>query len=137
MAVIPVWHGHISDDGRLGLLESERVARQSYLSTLAGKDVEITVRRKRRDRSPKAHRYYFGVVVAIMAEHCGYDVEEMHELLAMRFLRIEDDPKTGSPRRKHLPETDSEEFGEYVDRCIRFGTVDFGLHFPAPGEVAA
>ncbi|NDB18810.1 MAG: hypothetical protein EB027_06070, partial [Actinobacteria bacterium] len=66
-----------------------------------------------------------------IAAHCGYDKQEMHELLAMRYLRIEDDPVTGAPRRKSTPATDSEEFTEYVDHCIAFAA-ELGVVVPPP-----
>ena len=90
-----------------------------HLQSMKDKPVEVTVKIHRENRSSQANRYYFGVVVPLIAESCGYEKDEMHELLAMRFLRVEDDPVTGSPRRKHTPETDSKEFAEFVDCCIR------------------
>jgi hypothetical protein len=73
--------------------------------------------------------------VPLLAEYCGYDChDDMHEALAFKFLRIEDCPITGSPRRKHTPETDSKEFATYVDSCIRLAS-EYGLWIPAPGEV--
>ena len=61
----------------------------------------------------------------------------MHETLAMRFLRIEDCPITGAPRRKHTPKTDTKEFSEYVDHCIRLAA-ELGVVIPdAKGHEAA
>jgi hypothetical protein len=136
MALTPIFHGRITEQGELVLFDTERTQRRAHLRSLSGKDVEIVVRRKRQQRSSQANRYYFGVVVPLIAEHCGYEKDEMHELLAMKFLRTEDDPVTGSPRRKHTPETDTQEFGEYVDACIRLGA-ELGVVIPAPNEVAA
>ncbi len=136
MAAIPTFHGVVTRAGRLDLLEVERVRRRVYLLSLAGKEVEITIKVQRERRSTKQNRYYFGVVVPMLAEHCGYEKAEMHELLAMRFLRIEDDPITGSPRRKHTPETETVEFAAYVDSCIRLAA-EIDLVIPGPNEVAA
>jgi len=105
-----------------------------YLRGLDGKEVEVVVRRLRSQRSSQANRFYWGVVIALMAEEFGYDKQEMHEVLAMRFLRIEDCPITGSPRRKRTPDCDTKEFAEYVDACIRLAT-EHGVYIPAPGEV--
>ena len=66
----------------------------------------------------------------------GYDKQAMHDALAFRFLRIEDDPITGSPRRQHTPETDTKEFAEYVDHCIQFAA-ELGVEIPAPYTVVA
>ena len=109
-----------------------RLAR--HLKTLAGKPVDVIVRTHRNTRTDPQNRFYFGVVVPLIAEECGYEKDEMHELLAMRFLRIEDDPVTGSPRRKRTPATDTKEFGEYLDACMRFAA-ELGVYIPAPGEV--
>ena len=51
-------------------------------------------------------------------------------------VRIEDDPITGAPRRKSTPDTESDEFAEYVDRCIVFGA-ELGIEIPPPTVRAA
>lgn len=127
--------GRVSDAGKLEMSAPVRALWDRQLAALAGAPVEWTIKRFRNRRSSQANRYYFGVVVPLIAEHCGYERDELHELLAMRFLRIEDDPITGSPRRKHTPETDSKEFADYVNACIRFAT-ELGVYIPTPGEVA-
>lgn len=112
---------------------ADRATLHAMLRALEGKRAAITIKPFRAARSSKANRYYWGVVVPTLAEHCGYDVQEMHEVLALRFLRIEDCPVTGMPRRKRTPRTDSKEFGEYVDACIRLAA-DEGLVIPATHE---
>lgn len=136
MAISPVFHGAVDDEGHLAVSEAVRGVMTRYLATLKGKPVDIVIRVHRKQRTDRQSRYYFGVVVPLLAEHCGYEKDEMHELLAMRFLRMADDPITGSPRRKHTPQTDTKEFSEYVDACIRFAA-ELGVYVPAPGEVAA
>jgi hypothetical protein len=103
---------------------------------LAGKHVEGIIRKRKTKRTSQANRYYFGVVVKLLAEHCGYDAQEMHEALAFRFLRIEDCPITGAPRRKRTPDTDTTEFSEYVNHCIRLAA-ELGVVIPDAREVAA
>lgn len=134
--MVPIFRGTVDEQGRLHMAASVRALMDRHLSTLSGKPVEITVRQFRQKRSSQANRYYFGVVIPLLSEATGYERDEMHELLAMRFLRIEDDPVTGSPRRRRTPDTDTKEFAEYVDRCIRFAA-ELGVYVPAPGEVAA
>lgn len=133
--MIPVFHGRVNEHGVLVLAAPIRGLMTRHLASLKGKPVAITVKTERVQRSDQANRYYFAVVVTLIAECCGYEKDEMHDLLAMRFLRIEDDPVTGSPRRKHTPETDTKEFSEYVDACIRFGA-ELGVVIPEPYEVA-
>lgn len=127
----PKFFGRV-DAGAIELRDKTEYA--LYLRKLEGKDVEVVVRRVRSQRSLQANAYYWAVIIALMAEEFGYDKQEMHEVLAMRFLRIEDCPVTGSPRRKRTPDCDSKAFGEYVDACIRLAT-EHGVYIPQPGEV--
>ena len=129
MALVPLFLGDVSESGAMTFPESVRGLITRHLSTLRGAKIEMTIRRHRKQRTSRANRYYFGVVVPLIAEHCGYDKQEMHELLAMRFLRVEDDPITGSPRRKRTPNTDTKEFAEFVDNCIRLAA-ELGVYIP-------
>jgi hypothetical protein len=128
-----LFYGRVLPGGLLVLDRPKDYGR--HLRALAGKHVELTLKRRRAKRSPQANRYYFGVVVKVLAEHCGYDVQEMHEALAFRFLRIEDCPITGAPRRKRTPETDTAEFSEYVNHCIRLAA-ELGVVIPDASEAA-
>lgn len=134
MAATPVFRGTVGEKGTLDLHPSVRGLLRLHLLRMTGKPVEITVTVARNKRTDRQARYYFGVVVPLIAEHCGYDKQEMHELLAMRFLRIEDDPVTGAPRRKRTPDTDTAEFSVYVDQCIQFAAA-LGVYIPEPQQV--
>ena len=133
--VTPVFRGNVSESGKLTMLPAVRGLMERHLSTLKGRPVVLTIAPETKSRTDRQSRYYFGVVVPLIAEHCGYDKQEMHDCLAMRFLRIEDDPITGSPRRKRTPATNTTEFADYVDACIRLAT-DLGVYIPSPGETA-
>ena len=129
--VTPVFSAVVDDQGKLSLYHPDIFKRE--VKRLAGKRVDVTVKQHRNTRSSQANRYYWGVVIRLVADHCGYEPDEMHEALAFRFLRIEDDPITGSPRRKRTPKTDTKEFADYVDQCIRFGA-ELGVVIPGPNE---
>lgn len=129
----PVFEAFVSGDGEKLSLVNRRSFDQ-VVKTLAGQHVDVIVRKHRKQRTSQANRYYHGVVVKLLAEHCGYHPDEMHQVLAMAFLRIDDDPVTGAPRRKRTPDCNSKEFTEYVDRCIHLAT-EQGVYIPQPGEV--
>jgi len=129
-----LWFGRVLPGGLLVLDKPKDYNRA--VRALAGKHVEIILRKRKTMRTSPQNRFYFGVVVKLLAEHCGYERDEMHETLAMRFLRIEDCPITGAPRRKRTPKTDTEEFARYLDSCIRLAA-EFGVVIPDPKEVAA
>jgi hypothetical protein len=135
MSLNPVFHGSVDAAGKLSLSTPIKGLLARHLQTLKDKPVTVTVKVYRKQRTDRQSRYYFGVVVPLIAEHCGYDKQEMHELLAMRFLRVADDPVTGSPRRRHTPETDTKDFSDYVDACIRLAA-ELGVYIPEAGEVS-
>ena len=126
--------GEVDPSGKLD--PDVRVQIADYIRTFAGRKIEINVRQFKSQRSLQQNAYYHGVVVALLAEHCGYNHDDMHETLAMKFLRIEDCPVTGAPRRKRTPKCDTQEFADYVDACIRLAA-ELGVVIPDPGQVAA
>lgn len=134
--MVPILRAFVDAHGSLKLSEPQRGLLERHLATLKDKPVDVVIRRHREQRTDPQNRYYFGVVVPLIAEHCGYTHSEMHELLAMKFLRLDDDPVTGSPRRKHTPDTDTAEFAAYLDSCIQFGA-ELDVYIPSPSEVAA
>lgn len=88
-APVPVWHGHISFDGRFGLLEAEREDRVAYFKTLAGKKVDIEVREHRTTRSQRQNRYYWGQVLTPMSvdgSNGDQSPEEIHDAMCAMFL---------------------------------------------------
>ena len=128
----PIFTANINRQGKIIFDEPEKFKR--FVQTKAGRRVEVLVRNQRNRRSLQANKYYWGVVIALMAEEFGYEKEELHNNLAMKFLRIEDCPITGSPQRKPTPDCDTKEFAEYLDACMCLGA-EHGIYFPAPGEV--
>lgn len=126
----------VGQDGRMDLAPHERQRLSAYMGSLKGQRIEVVVKPYRAQRSSQQNRYYHGVVVALLAEHCGYDHDDMHEALAMKFLRIEDCPVTGAPRRLRTPKADTKQFADYLDACIRLAA-EHGVVIPEPNEVTS
>lgn len=131
---IPVWRGHISDEGRFGLLDAQKPARQAYFRTLAGLDVDITVAPHKDTRSQRANAYYWSCVLARMSEE-GSDgdqsPEEIHDAMCQLFLPNE--PKRVEffnrlTRERLAVDTDTrrssklkgDEFYEFVEKVRKF-----------------
>ena len=128
----PVFPARVNERGQVIIRDRESF--DNYAKTLQGSELEVIIRKRKSQRSSQQNRYYFGCVVKLIGEYCGYDTDDMHEALAMKFLRIEDCPITGVPRRKRTPKTNTAEFAAYVDQCIRFGA-ELGVVIPEPGQV--
>lgn len=102
-------------------------------AAMKGSVVEIVLRKQRKTRSAQANRYYWGVVIAEIAACAGYrkaDAYQLHDALAFKFLALPDCPITGSPRRQRTPETDTEEFGAYLEQVIQWAAETWGVVIP-------
>jgi hypothetical protein len=131
---VPVFRGHVNTRGKL--IFDDRAGVLEHVRSFGGQAVDVVIKKHRAQRTSQANRYYFGVVVKMLAEFCGYENDEMHETLAMRFLRIEDCPVTGAPRRARTPDQNTKEFSEYVDACVRFAA-ELGVVIPEASKVEA
>jgi hypothetical protein len=102
-----------------------------YVSGLEGARIHVTVVKHRNTRSLSQNAYYWGVVIPLLREHCGYDSDEMHEALKLRFLKSHED--TDLPSVRSTASLNTTEFGEYVDDCIRLAA-ELGVVIPSPEE---
>lgn len=108
------------------------------------KDLAVTVevKVKRRFRSEMQNAYYWGVVVAMIADRLrelGHDVDRdlAHEFLKGRFLYSElTDPNTGEVMK--IPRKTSElatgEFMDYLEHVKQFAAETLDLYIPDPNE---
>jgi len=107
----------------------------SWLSTLEGLDVEIVVRKKRSKRSDPQNRYYWGVVVAMIADHCGYTSEELHEALKEKFLGANERDEHGLIKIGSTAALSKDEFAQYVNKVVQFAAMSLGVYIPDPSMV--
>lgn len=122
-------------DGRL-VLADEPGYRRAVRRLKPGKAI-LRLEEDRPQRSAQANRYYWGVVLALISEHTGYEVDELHEYFKQRFnpARVslgEDESVIGGSTRK----LDSKQFTEYVERIRRFAVTELSVTIP-DAEVAA
>lgn len=113
--------------------------RQAMKRFPAGAKVTIRVEIERHKRSSSQNRYWHGVVIPLFAEHCGYDVDDMKDTLALQLLPRElTDMTTGEVRivPGHTSKLNTKEFNELIERAQRLGA-EMGIYIPDPNEVAA
>lgn len=132
MSTTPVFSGRI-DQGRLVLDEPQKYL--VHLSGLNGKKIELILRRARSQRSLQQNRFYWGVVVEILADAFGYTPEEMHEALKFKFLRIHNEKGQDLDSVKSTTKLDTKEFTDYVDTILRWAVTEYGIYIPDPGQV--
>lgn len=96
--------------------------------------VGVRVWKMRPKRSDGQNRYWHGVVVPMFAEHCGYEVDEMKDVLALRLIPKEiTDMETGEVRivPGHTSELNTKEFNDLIERAQRLGA-EMGIVIPDP-----
>jgi hypothetical protein len=124
-APVPVFLCTIDARGRVQLERPIDYGR--WLMTLAGERGEMIVRKRRTRRSNQANARYWALLT-VAAREIGYDdPEDLHEGLALKFLRLTDDEKTGLPRRQRTPKCSTSEFADYTDKCERYFVNDLHL----------
>jgi hypothetical protein len=132
MNAAPIFHGRI-EAGKLKLDHRDEFA--ALVKRLEGAEIELLLRRYRRRRSPNQSKYLHGVVIPVLAEHCGYDPEEMKTALKLRFVRDGDGEVNGLPRVRSTADLTTAEMTEFIDR-IRQLAAEMGCSIPSPSEVA-
>ncbi len=103
-----------------------------YLAGLEGKRVELTLQKERNNRSNQQNKFYWAVVVEILAEYFGYTPEELHEALKYKFLLQHEDTLATVRSTTSLSTV---EFMDYVDRITRWAATDYQIYIPDPNEV--
>lgn len=82
-------------------------------------------------RSLDQNAYYWGVVLTLIAEHTGYETDELHELFKQRFnpMTVLGDTIGGSTKK-----LGTSGFSAYVERIRRFALTELQIDIPEPNQ---
>ncbi len=113
------------------VLPSTKLFREN-LKNFEGKEVELIIQRYRKTRTLKQNAYYWGAIIPILAEHFGYEDEEMHEALKWIFLK-----KRLAPIPTVISTTtlNTAQFIDYIERIKRWATINYNIVLPDPEEL--
>jgi len=128
--VTPVFGGKVSETGKLELWRRDLF--EAHLNKLRGKFIRLILEPRKTKRSNNQNRYYWGVVVAMLAEEIGYTRDQMHDALRLKFLRVEADLEY----TRSTTELSTKEFEAYLDDVRIWAATDLGTVIPLPNEVA-
>lgn len=109
----------------------DRQAFERHVRAFEGKPVEVSVRPFRVQRTLPQNKYYW-FAVSTLAEHLGYEREELHCALRYRFLRVSDEGLL--ERALSTTELDTAQFVKYME-SVRQLAAEMGCVIPDPGEV--
>ncbi len=127
----PIFHGKI--EGSLLVWDNPSKVRE-YLITLEGKRFDATIRKERSQRSTNQNNYYFGVVCKVLGDYFGYEVDEMHEALKLKFLQV---GPCDVPTIKSTTKLNTTEFEDYLERIRRWAATEYSVVVPLPNEAEA
>ena len=130
---VPILRGRI-ENGKFVWAGLDAKRWEDQRRFLEGKEVEVTIQRLRKRRSLNQNAYMWGVVVAMIAEAAGYESEEAHDALKIRFLTIHGD--TALPTVRSTTDLTTTEFEEYLSKCRQLGAEMYGIYIPEPNEVS-
>lgn len=137
MAVVPVFHGDISADGRLVLDESERDRRRVHLSSLVGKRVDVIVRKHRTQRSLDQNAYLHTVPFPLLAEEWGEDIETAKLLILGECFGWKE-TKDGHrfPIKPSSSALTTDECSHLIEWIPPWAMLNFRVEVPLPEKVA-
>lgn len=133
MALIPKFIGIIKD-GKIIL--ANKLQFQDYLLSLEGQEVELGVDKIRWDRSSNQNRYYWGVIVKMIAEETGHTNDEIHQWLKVEFngelvIIGNKEIKIG----KSTAGLDIEKFEDYCQKIRIWALEILNITIPLPNEI--
>jgi hypothetical protein len=135
---VPTFEGDILE-GKLRLSRHVKESIARWCRTFkTGTHVDITIRAHKSKRSNDQNAYYWGVVVPILADHFGYEPEEIHEELKILFNPIESKIRPGQKIGGSTTKMSTVEFfsdeTSYVERICRWAASEYGVYIPPPNE---
>ncbi len=106
---------------------------------LGDKGLQVSWEPYRSVRSLSQNRYYWGIVVKMIADQTGSDSDSVHEDLLYecfgeeKYTGVSGITRTRPGQRSSSMNT--AEFCTYVEWCQRWAAEFLGLYIPDPGEV--
>lgn len=114
-------------DGKPKILNRDGFMR--LIEQMNGREIDIMVRKHRKARSTNQNSFYWGVVLAIIAESTGNEPEDMHAAFRDLFLTDRSGPL---PLVRSTTDLSTVEFNEYIEKIVRFAAEKLELVIPDP-----
>ena len=102
------------------------------IASFNGKEIELIISAKKKNRSNSQNKYYWGVCLALISEYTGYSENEAHDAMRMLFL-VNRENKI--PTLKSTTKLSTVEFEKYLSDIRMFASNELGCYIPEPNEV--
>jgi hypothetical protein len=107
------------------------------LKNLSNGVYTINIQRLKDGRSGNQNRYYWAVVVSVLASELGYFKDEMHDILRRKFLGYtKPNPATGEEEwfAKSTTTLNTQEMEEYLESIRVWAINALDIYIPLPNE---
>ena len=133
--------GKVLESGEIKVHRAKEM-RELIVYNFAGKDIEITIQRKRRRRTVQMNSYYWGVMVPLVAsglQDAGYrvDRESTHEFLKSTFNKkeiVNEDTGEILHTIGSTSQMSTVEMMEYFAEITQWSAEFLNIEIPLPGE---
>ncbi len=122
--------------GKLSPTPGQKETIAQFLAGLGDKPCQVRFSKPQQIRSLKQNRYYWSVVLPMIASHVGHTPEEIHywfkeEFLPRKFITM---GKKELEIRKTTTELSTGEFEEYLAQVRSWAAQNLALGIPLPNE---
>ena len=120
-------------NGKFSFSENQRAKLNKMIQSKEGKVAQLTIGDIEKSRSGQQNKYYWGVVLELIADHTGAHENELHEYFIKEYspkITVEVLGKVIT-RPKRTPEMTTVEFSEYIER-IRVEASELQIVIPDP-----
>jgi hypothetical protein len=123
-------------DATLDLSQGQRENLARFLKHREGKFVQLTLREQGRPRSNNQNRYYWSMIVGMIAEEIGDDSEAVHSALKWKFLPRQFITLAGEEIEvpKSTTQLSTNDFEIYLEQVRAFAATELSLAIPLPHE---
>ncbi|MES2216657.1 MAG: hypothetical protein V4481_05185 [Patescibacteria group bacterium] len=137
----------ISEKGEV--LFHDKDAWDSFKVPFHGKEMDIILKNRVKERSRQEEKYYWAVVVRMVAEEMSVSRQEAHNTMASIFLTVEEKSPAGFRYKRVLSTTElsDKRYDEYIFKeCVPWASLPTGddglnadsgldIYLPLPNEI--
>ena len=123
------FYGIRSRTGDKIIFEREPILHAYLRSLPEDKRLEITIKKYAQKRSNQQRKFYWAVVVKMIADHCGMTPQEAHDALKWMFLKEQGEYMVTV---KSTAKLTTKEFIDYIEQCNIWAAEFLGLVLPDP-----
>lgn len=124
---LEVSHGQLDRNIRQGIAD--------FIARYDGERIDLIVKKHKAQRSLDQNAYWWAVPVTILADHCGYEPEQMHYALLGEWRGYIDGLGWQKiPRCASSSKLTTAEFTDLIEWVQRWAATEMNVQIPAPSE---